>query len=372
MRVLHLLPHTEAVDGIQRAALDLSRGLAESGQKPTLLALRHGNNTAAWEEVAQVRPPAPFLACSPRAPISMARTFLLARALEPCFDVVVAHRLDLLNAGATISSRLSKPLVFHAHNGPPSWLRWGDPLRVPGTRAVERVVVASSFMAEAWRDTAAGVTLRVVPYPIDTEHFHLPSSGQREIARAEAGVEPGQFVVGFVGRLEENKGPHILATAVRRMHEKGGRVRIVIQGAPGLGVSAADATSYRHRCVECLGACPVTWVPASPDVRPTIAASDVCAVPSIWPEPSGLTVAEALATGTPVVASEVGGIPEQLPAARHARLVPAADAGALYQALEALRAEPPGYAERLALREHIEGSRLLPDVTARYVSALTA
>jgi glycosyltransferase involved in cell wall biosynthesis len=371
MRVLHLLPHTEAVDGIQRAALDLSRGLAESGQRPALLALRHGNNTAAWEEVAQVHPPAPFLACSPRAPISMARTFLLARALEPSFDVVVAHRLDLLNAAATISRRLSKPLVFHAHNGPPPWLRWGDPLRVPGTRAVERVVVASNFMAAAWRDLTTDINLRVVPYPIDTEHFRLASNGQREIARAGAGVEPGQFVVGFVGRLEESKGPHVLASAVRQMHENGQRVRIVVQGAAGLGVSPADAASYRRRCVECLGACPVTWVPASPDVRPTIAASDVCAVPSIWPEPSGLTVAEALAAGTPVVASEVGGIPEQLPEARHARLVPAADIGALCRALEALRTEPPTDEERLALRGHIEASRLLPAVTARYVSALT-
>lgn len=302
----------------------------------------------------------------------MARTFLLAKALEQSFDVVVAHRLDLLNAGATISRRLSKPLVFHVHNGPPPWLRWGDPLRVPGTRAVERVVVASNFMAGVWRGATAGVTLRVVPYPIDTGHFQLPSDGERKIARAEAGVEPGQFVVGFVGRLEESKGPHILAAALRRMHENGRRVRLVIQGAAGLGVSAADAASYRELCVECLGACPVTWVPASPDVHPTIAASDVCAVPSIWPEPSGLTVGEALATGTPVVASAVGGIPEQLPRVRHARLVPAADVGALCRALEMLRSEPPTDAERLLLRGHIEQSRLLPDVTARYVSALTA
>jgi glycosyltransferase involved in cell wall biosynthesis len=40
--------------------------------------------------------------------------------------------------------------------------------------------------------------------------------------------------------------------------------------------------------------------------------ADVLAVPSRWAEPSGLTVGEGLATGLPVIAAEVGGIPEVL------------------------------------------------------------
>ena len=138
---------------------------------------------------------------------------LLAAKLRTSFDVVVVNRLDLLNAGAAISLRSSKPLVFHAHNAPPAWLRWGDLLRVPGTRAVRRVIVASSFMSQAWRKVAKDVAVRVVEYPIDIEHFQLPSSAERVAARAEIGVERGQFVVGFIGRLEEIKGPHVLLLA---------------------------------------------------------------------------------------------------------------------------------------------------------------
>jgi glycosyltransferase involved in cell wall biosynthesis len=310
------------------------------------------------------------MACSPRTPLAAARVLLLAARLGPSFDVVVAHRLDLLNAGAIISLRSSKPLVFHAHNGPPPWLRWGDALRVPGTRAVRRILVASGFMAGEWREVTDGPEVRVLEYPINVEHFRLPSSAEREAARVAAGVEPDQFAVSFVGRLEESKGPHVLLAAARRMHENGHRVRVVLQGAANIGVASADADAYRRRCAESAGACPVTWIPAGPDVRPAIAASDACAVPSIWPEPSGLAVGEALATGTPLVASDVGGIPEQLPEARHARLVPADDVDALCKALEALRAEPPTDAERRALRAHVEKSRLLADVTARYRSAL--
>jgi glycosyltransferase involved in cell wall biosynthesis len=101
-------------------------------------------------------------------------------------------------------------------------------------------------------------------------------------------------------------------------------------------------------------------------------ASDVCCVPSIWPEPSGLTVAETLATGSPLVASAVGGIPEQLPPdSTQARLVPPNDPQSLATALAAMREAPPSGSQRLALRDHIETSRGLHALSSRYRFALS-
>lgn len=371
MASLHLLPHTEAIDGIQRAMLDFSRGLAAAGEKPTILALGLGNNLKAWAEVAAVEPAAPFLACSPRRPLAAARTLLAARRLEVDFDVVVAHRLDLLNAAAIFAANSRKPLVFHAHNSPPPWLRWGDLLRVPGTRRVDLVIVASEFMRGEWEATVRGAPVEVVAYPIDVEHFAAPSAERRAEARAGIGVDKGEFVATYVGRLEDSKGPHVLMAATRGLRERGHEVRVVVQGGPGLAVSAA-AAAYRERCVEAAGDCPITWIPPGPDVRDAIHAGDVCVVPSIWPEPSGLTVAEAMATGTPLVASAVGGIPEQLPpGSAQARLVPPDDPAALGEALEALRATPPSGEERRLLRRHVETSRGLSTLTSQYRSALS-
>lgn len=371
MRSLQLLPHTESVDGIQRAALDFSRGLAAAERPPTVLALGHGNNLAAWEEVATVLPAAPYLRCAPARPLSTAKTLLAARRLRPGFDVVIAHRLDLLNAGAVFATRASTPFAFHAHNSPPPWLRWGDPLRVPGTRRVDRVIVASEFMRREWEPLLGTIPVTVVPYPIDVKHFAPAASERRLRARSSLGVRKDEFVAGYVGRLEEAKGPHVLMAAARSLHERDGGVRVLVQGAAGLGVAADDARAYRERCAAAAGECPVTWVSPGPDVRETMYASDVCCVPSIWPEPSGLTVAEALATGSPLVASAVGGIPEQLPAASaQARLVPPDDPEALSAALAALRKAPPGEAQRAALRAHIETSRDLQTLTTQYRFAL--
>jgi glycosyltransferase involved in cell wall biosynthesis len=214
-------------------------------------------------------------------------------------------------------------------------------------------------------------SVEVVPYPIDLEHFAAATPQQRASARAALGVGEEEFVATFVGRLEDSKGPHVLLGAARLLHEGGGPIRVVIQGAPGLSVPADVAANYRERCVAAAGSCPVTWVPPGPDVRGAVHAADVCVVPSVWPEPSGLTVAEAMATGTPLVASAVGGIPEQVPVeATHARLVAPGDPDALAAALAALREAPPSEDDRRALRGHVEASRNLPTLTRRYRSAL--
>jgi glycosyltransferase involved in cell wall biosynthesis len=372
MRSLQLLPHTEAIDGIQRAALDLCRGLAAEGDEPTVLVLGHGNNVAAWEEVADLREATPFLACSPRKPLAAARTARFARGLGGKYEVVVVNRLDMLNGAAIVAALNGAPLVFHAHNGPPPWLEWKSLLRVPGARSVRRLIVSSRYMAEQWRPVVGDLPIDVVEYPIDLTHFHPPTAGERVAARATVGSAADEFVVAFVGRFEESKGPHLLCAAVRGLHEDGFAIRLVLQGSAGLAVPAADAAAYRRRCVDLLGPCPATWVPPGPDVRPTIYASDVCVVPSIWQEPSGLVVAEGLATGTPVIASAVGGIPEQIPRSRQAALVPPDDVDGLVAALRAFRENPPSDSERQALRAHVEAARLPSAVSSRYRSALAS
>ena len=56
----------------------------------------------------------------------------------------------------------------------------------------------------------------------------------------------------------------------------------------------------------------VHFIEGQRNVVTPLHASDVVVVPSVWREPFGRTVIEALATGRPVVASRVGGIPEIL------------------------------------------------------------
>ena len=73
------------------------------------------------------------------------------------------------------------------------------------------------------------------------------------------------------------------------------------------------------------------------DVVDLLAAADLVVLPSRW-EARSLTAQEALRTGTPLVASRAGGLPELLGDA--AELVPPGDAAALAQAVTALLTDP--------------------------------
>jgi glycosyltransferase involved in cell wall biosynthesis len=98
--------------------------------------------------------------------------------------------------------------------------------------------------------------------------------------------------------------------------------------------------------------------------------SSIAVVPSVWAEPFGIVVIEAMAGGTPVVASDIGGIPEIVQDGISGLLVPPGDAVALRQALADLIADP---LRRSAMGEaarrrslDFTAARIVPDLEAVY------
>jgi glycosyltransferase involved in cell wall biosynthesis len=84
---------------------------------------------------------------------------------------------------------------------------------------------------------------------------------------------------------------------------------------------------------------------AQPDVARHLAAADIAVMPSVRDEAGNVdglpnTVMEALASGTPLVATTVGGIPSVVTDGHNGLLVPEKDAPALEAALERLLASP--------------------------------
>jgi glycosyltransferase involved in cell wall biosynthesis len=66
----------------------------------------------------------------------------------------------------------------------------------------------------------------------------------------------------------------------------------------------------------------------------------VALAPSIWPEPCATVVLEAMAVGRPVIATNIGGMPDMIVDGETGMLVPPGDSAALRQALAALLADP--------------------------------
>jgi len=81
------------------------------------------------------------------------------------------------------------------------------------------------------------------------------------------------------------------------------------------------------------------------DREALLEAADVCVVPSVWEEAFGLAALEAMARGKPVVATQVGGIPEIIQPGVTGLLVPPGNDATLAQAIASLLANPTTAAE---------------------------
>ena len=177
--------------------------------------------------------------------------------------------------------------------------------------AADAVIAVSSGM----RDDVLSVypaldpgRVHVVKNGIDTSVWYPTAPDAESSVLAELGVDPSRPMVAFVGRITRQKGvPHLIAAA-HRFHPD---VQLVLcAGAPDTPEIGEEVKA----AVDALAAerSGVFWVrdflPVH-EIREILSAATAFVCPSVY-EPLGIVNLEAMACGTAVVASDVGGIPE--------------------------------------------------------------
>lgn len=148
----------------------------------------------------------------------------------------------------------------------------------------------------------------IIPCGTDIRRF---GSVDRETARAELGIDKEAKIVLYVGRFDRRKGIETLVRAVRESKFYGDKnLKLIIGGGSTPGNSDGKERDRIEGIVQELGMAECTSFPGllKQDILPTYyAAADICVVPSHY-EPFGLVAVEAMACGTPVIASDVGGL----------------------------------------------------------------
>ena len=193
-------------------------------------------------------------------------------------------------------------------------------------------------------------TLRTfVDAPVEVCGGLLPgSAGETE----PVGLPNGPFVL-YAGDDGAHKGLDVLLDAWRALPD----ITLVVATTRPLRrplPAGVVGTSLAR------GAMPAAWRRAS-----------LAVVPSVWPEPFGMVAMEALAAGTPVVASRVGGLPEIVRDGIDGLLVAPADPHALAAAVRELLADGARRAA-MAAAARAGAARFAPDAVVDAVDAVYA
>ena len=269
------------------------------------------------------------LAAGPQAPMARERVvdhldefvdgveaFRFANGAD--YDLIHAHYWLSGAAGLALRARWGAPLVqmFHTLGRLKNGASRNGADREPEVRIAEeaRIVAAADRLIAATvverahlvEQYGADVSrIAVIPCGVDTELF---TPGDQRAARAALGLgEDPQLL--YVGRQTPIKGLETLLDAMARLRAGGSRARLSIVGGDADEPLDGHEAALRERLTRLGLRDAVTFVGAQPQDRlpAWYVAADATVLPSYY-ESFGMVALEAMACGSPVVASRVGGL----------------------------------------------------------------
>jgi glycosyltransferase involved in cell wall biosynthesis len=300
------------------------------------------------------------------APLALAAGWFKALRVAQKRRATMMHGHWVVPGGViAAAARPTLPLVVSLHGSDVFVAERTAPARTAARRVFRRAGFVTACSADlAARAVALGAAadrIDVVPYGVDAARFK-PSPEARTRLRAAAGIGAATPLLFAAGRLVRKKGFEYLLDALRMIPPP---AQLVIAGTGDLEGelrSRAGDAGLGDR-VRFLGDV------AQDDVAAWFAAADVAVVPSVRDASGNVdglpnTVLEALASGTPVVATAAGGIGAVVEHGRNGMLVAERDGAALAQAISALLAD--------AARAAALGAAARETVTARFGWAAAA
>ena len=364
----------------------LTKGLDERGYETTLVAGQVGAEEGSMEYAALEWGVTPTFLPELQRDIAAERDLASVRHLRSLIRELRPHVLHTHTAkagavgriAAEVSGRARPPVVVHTFHG--HVLRgYFAPAQTAAFQRVEKTLAIRTdrliAVSPQVRDelVAYGVArydkFEVIRLGLDLAHRAIAPPGSREIQRDAIGIDPDSFLVGWFGRMTEIKRVDQLLRAFARVRAQAPNVQLALAGdgplrleletlARNLGVD--DATHF-------LG--------MRKDVAELYAACDAVALTSAN-EGTPVSLIESLASGTPVVSTNVGGVPDVVRDGETGLLVPPGDIDAIAEGLVRLASDPKLYA-RLAeasasdVFERYSIERLIDDVDGLYRRLLT-
>ena len=255
----------------------------------------------------------------------------VAQAVK-AFDVIYLHNEP--NILLFLQQRSGQKIVLHMHNDHLT-MRLFRPFYRRALAKADRVICVSDYI----RRQAVAVfpeyadRFCVVFNATDPDVFK--PYGDEAVRQLEGVVsfEAGKKYLLYVGRLTPVKGVHVLIEAFREIHRQMPDVRLIITGSSFFG--GAAKTAYEQSLVKLAepvnDAIVFTGYLPHEKLKYLYSRVDMIVLPSVWQDPCPLVVLEAMASGTCLVSSAVGGVPEVVKSEINGVLVEAGKVDSLVQ-----------------------------------------
>lgn len=378
MRVLYLNPFSQEVSGPDESLRTLLGALIPRGLEAHVVLPSPGPQVPRYEALgarvhfaplAVLRRDLSFAAAG--YPMRLARSAAAIAAIARRVQADLVHtNMEVLLEGGLAARALRLPHVLHYRGNTLDRPKWAfDALVAIWTRLADHIFCISGATAEIFRRRGHHDGVEVLYNPIDLARFH-PGPAAAEV-REDLGAQPGQPLVGTVGRIHPRKDLETFVRAAARIAVGCPEARFAIVGAAEAPVEEtyrADLVALvRHLGLEGR----LVFAGARRDVPDVMRALDIFVLTSRH-EGFGRVVAEAMGAARPAVVTDEGAPPELVERGQYGLCAPAGDIEAFAAQVQTLLSDP-GTAAAMGARA-VEGARrfevesVAQRVLARYQS----
>ena len=225
--------------------------------------------------------------------------------------LVTNSTLFLVLKNKKLAKKYENKVIYYLHNEVRSIFKCEKEVA-----SIHSLIGVSKFVNNSFKSLMPNLNDNqcfVLKNGIDTNRFFSKDERKINVFRAKFGLKQSDFVVIFAGRLVDEKGALETIKAIKKCNDKDIKLLIVGGGFYSSDIVDDYMIALRNEANGIEDRIIFTGYIDYDDMPIIYHLGNVAVLPSMWDEPAGMTMVEAVISGLPLITTYSGGIPEYIP-----------------------------------------------------------